>query len=299
MESNQKDTRKNIAFKTLSERSLPFVSEARTDRVLYAVAHKLEKVIAATVLVTEGVLPDPLALRLREVSVLAHGSAYKALSPMTPGMDSDGIRPLVLLVDQYLSLVRAAAISGIVTPMNADLLDREVGRIFDSLTSLYMTATQPGNARPAARVISSELLASPSFDTQRLGGFSDSVHSPLSVSSFSQSNPTRPPDSAIQKDIKDIKDIKDTISSKTQNQKDIKKTSSPVKKTIVRTSSSSDRKTEIVKILQAHGPSEIAHIAKLIPEYSTKTILRELNSLIEEGKITRHGNKRWSLYAVI
>lgn len=296
MEGNQKDTRKNIAFKTLSERSLPFVSDSRTDRVLYAVAHKLEKVVAATILVTEGVLPDPLAAGLREVSVSAHAAAYQALAPVVSGGDSDTVRPLVLDVDRYLSLLRAAAISGILSPMNADLLDREVGKIFDTLNSIRMSVSQPGSARSGTRVISSELLASPSFDTQRLGGFSDSIHSPLTASAFSAPALVRTGEAITQKDIKDIKDNQ---GKKEHNQKDIKKTKVQTKKTFIRTVSSSDRRDEIIRILQAHGPSEIVHISRLIPEYSTKTILREVNSLIDEGKVARHGNKRWSLYSVV
>jgi hypothetical protein len=306
MESNQKDTRKTSSFKTLSERSVSFLSETRADRVLYAVAHKLEKVIAATALVTEHSTTDAIAGELRQVAVASHAAAYRALVSRDPIATLSSVRTLSIVVDQYLSLLRAALISGTVSSMNADLLDREVGRILDAVTSLFSELSRGGTLAIDTRVLSSEMLASVAFDTERTPpslsdfttpsasvdrGYQQSVKPVESLPSQSLVTPK-----PIQKDIKDIKDIQ---KDKKKNQKDMSDSKGDVKKTLQKAFSSEDRKQEILTILRAHGESDISHITKLVSGYSSKTILRELNALIADGRITRHGNKRWSFYTAV
>jgi hypothetical protein len=60
-----------------------------------------------------------------------------------------------------------------------------------------------------------------------------------------------------------------------------------------------DRKDKILSFINERKSAVIKDITTLFPEVSEKTIQRELNTLIETGKITKRGNKRWSIYMAV
>ncbi|MEN9582162.1 MAG: hypothetical protein RL641_116 [Candidatus Parcubacteria bacterium] len=59
-----------------------------------------------------------------------------------------------------------------------------------------------------------------------------------------------------------------------------------------------DRKTKIIKALVGKESSTIAEVKAEFPDVSFKTIQRDLQSLIDEGKIERVGERRWSMYKI-
>lgn len=59
-----------------------------------------------------------------------------------------------------------------------------------------------------------------------------------------------------------------------------------------------DRREAILSILKAKGPSYIKDISTVIRDVSEKTIQRELQALVEAGKVTRTGERRWTTYAI-
>ncbi|MDR3548076.1 MAG: hypothetical protein P4M11_07425 [Candidatus Pacebacteria bacterium] len=60
----------------------------------------------------------------------------------------------------------------------------------------------------------------------------------------------------------------------------------------------SDRRTAILSILRAKGPSYIKDISTMIRDVSEKTIQRELQALVLDGTIRREGERRWSRYSI-
>lgn len=83
----------------------------------------------------------------------------------------------------------------------------------------------------------------------------------------------------------------------------------PVRKEVVRknqpTSSkghlsdkAGNRQEAILSILKSKGPSYIKDISSVIRDVSEKTIQRELQALVEAGKVTRTGERRWTTYAL-
>lgn len=58
------------------------------------------------------------------------------------------------------------------------------------------------------------------------------------------------------------------------------------------------RRESILSIVKSKGPVEIKDISTLIRDVSEKTIQRELQALIDEGKVKRTGERRWTRYAV-
>jgi len=59
-----------------------------------------------------------------------------------------------------------------------------------------------------------------------------------------------------------------------------------------------DRAERIKTVLEAKPQATIKDIAEVITDVSEKTIQRELNSLIDSGKVVREGERRWSRYSV-
>ena len=62
--------------------------------------------------------------------------------------------------------------------------------------------------------------------------------------------------------------------------------------------SDSDRRERIKVVLSAKGEATIKDITDIITDVSSKTIQRELNAMIEDNLIKRHGERRWSKYSL-
>jgi DNA-binding transcriptional ArsR family regulator len=60
-----------------------------------------------------------------------------------------------------------------------------------------------------------------------------------------------------------------------------------------------DRREAIVSILSSKGPSYIKDISMLIRDVSEKTIQRELQALVDMGKIAKTGERRWTMYSAV
>jgi DeoR/GlpR family transcriptional regulator of sugar metabolism len=60
----------------------------------------------------------------------------------------------------------------------------------------------------------------------------------------------------------------------------------------------SARQESIVTILENKGPSYIKDISMLIREVSEKTIQRELQVLVDSGRVLKEGERRWTRYSV-
>jgi predicted transcriptional regulator len=92
----------------------------------------------------------------------------------------------------------------------------------------------------------------------------------------------------------DVKDIRDTPQSKsTDPVKDNSKMSyRDTKETL------DVRKQNILDIIRGAKELGISDIAAALPEYSSKTIQRDLVELIRLGRVRRQGLKRWSRYSM-
>ena len=58
------------------------------------------------------------------------------------------------------------------------------------------------------------------------------------------------------------------------------------------------RREAILSILKSKGPSYIKDISTVIRDVSEKTIQRELQALVEAGKVNRAGERRWTTYSI-
>jgi len=58
------------------------------------------------------------------------------------------------------------------------------------------------------------------------------------------------------------------------------------------------RRDAILSVLRAKGPSYIKDISTVVRGVSEKTVQRELQALVEEGRVTRTGERRWTTYSI-
>ncbi|MBX2866596.1 hypothetical protein KTR10_01385 [Candidatus Kaiserbacteria bacterium] len=81
-----------------------------------------------------------------------------------------------------------------------------------------------------------------------------------------------------------------------------KQSKSTVPKEVVKRASTTEtkeaRRSQILNVLKAQPGASMKDIQDTVTEYGAKTIQRELNLLIEEGKVAREGSKRWSTYSL-
>jgi DNA-binding transcriptional ArsR family regulator len=61
---------------------------------------------------------------------------------------------------------------------------------------------------------------------------------------------------------------------------------------------SGGRRDAIISILRSKGSVYIKDISTVIRDVSEKTIQRELQTLVEEGKVSRKGERRWTTYSL-
>lgn len=59
-----------------------------------------------------------------------------------------------------------------------------------------------------------------------------------------------------------------------------------------------DRTNRIKTVLEAKPEATIKDLSEIITDVSTKTIQRDLNSLIASGEVIRQGERRWSKYSI-
>ncbi len=66
-----------------------------------------------------------------------------------------------------------------------------------------------------------------------------------------------------------------------------------------RTTNKISRQDTILNFINERKSAVIKDIVGLLPDVSEKTIQRELNVLIDTGRITKRGSKRWSIYMAV
>jgi hypothetical protein len=76
-------------------------------------------------------------------------------------------------------------------------------------------------------------------------------------------------------------------------------TPSQTKTPTVKVNPSPDRRTRIQTIIEAKGEATIKDISEIITDCSEKTVQREINAMIADNLIQRHGERRWSKYSLV
>lgn len=220
---------------------------------------RAERIVAAIFLLTNHIANDESVRAVARADALALLQALLSVRHEMRGVRSGAVEDVQAGIRKLISVVRIAAISGFVSPQNADV----VVEALDELGN-FLFASQRSELSESITISRDELL---------------NVHTAV----------TRVRERRIVKDIKDIH-----MSSTQTALSDSVKTSVNV----LSQTDMSVRRRSIIEILRSGGSLGIRDIASNLPEYSEKTIQRELVELVSAGTVHKTGSKRWSRYAL-
>lgn len=162
--------------------------------------------------------------------------------------------------DPCKSALRACAVKLVTSPA-------EVASCVQDIKSLLTIAVLSGMIREQnARIISAELASYRSLDTYE----TDTIEQ-LFVSSTPVSKMSFIP--------------KTTVPS--------------IEKIYTNNDQKSKRQEDILSFINQRKSAVVKDISTLFPDVSEKTIQRELGALVDAGKITKRGSKRWSIYLAV
>ncbi len=238
------------------------------DSVNNVISKKSDRIATALYLVTD-FLPDaePMKARLRELSLDLVRHTNNVRYGTTRHTEAHVLDMVRATIAETVSLLELSFIGGLISEMNFSVLKREYGLLRDKI-----------EVRKATRESRTDSTLSGNFFGQ--GGFENTEESftPKRVV-LSETSPALTP--------KKVAPV--------EKEQSIKKTSSAPKVLDVTRES---RRTRVLRLIKDKREATIKDIADHFPELSEKTIQRELIGLIEEGLLTRHGERRWSRYSL-
>lgn len=258
-----------------------FVSVRDALHNLAVVQQKSLKMAAALHLVTELFKDnEPIRLSLREQAV----SLVLLASDTSLTDTGDAIDQAHNVLDTTLSFINVLETSRMLSTMNAHILVSELQIMKQHLASI---------AIPSAKL--SELVLHDLFKTTPLENSTTVSEQPshsqqknnsdfsenLTDTNFSSHRTAFPTPSAVPK--------KHSPKGQPSAHKETKLVLKD-KRTL-----GTQRGETIIKAIKKEG-SSIKDICSVIKDCSEKTIQRELQSLIEQGRVVRYGEKRWSVY---
>lgn len=261
-----KDTSQDLAFENkeievfdINRQANPFGANS----VLANVYRKAERVALAVHLVTNSA-PETASVknsvRSQSQEVLLH------LLTLPHGFykkDSSAFIALTAKIRSVLSLLDICHIEGHVSLDHVQLIKRAY---IDMLTFLS-TSTTEGSAHTTI------------LTTQDL------------VSSQGNKGHSRTDKGQI-KDTKEIVAIKDTKETKNIKKDHSQKRQTPLAQKKVMT----NRRMSVIDILSVHPHATLQDLLQKFPGVSGKTIQRELLKLIDDGVVTKEGERRWTTY---
>lgn len=212
---------------------------------------------------------DRVALGLVDAAVLSPAASREALS-----------RELLVLS----SILGIAHTSGVLSPMNADLIAREAHQLLAEVAgyeeprlTLEEVPTLAALAKAASAVTPPDTrdAAAPLRSLARI------TYDPVFDDESGTAAPTAP--------------AATTPRSKGQSLGHTKDTAAPARGAAPQRAPGG-RRESILSILRAKGPSYIKDISLVIRDVSEKTIQRELAQMVAEGIIVRKGDRRWTTY---
>lgn len=281
-------------------------------------AHKSQKIVTAIYMITDLVPEgDPLVQQLRSHAVGVMNKLYSltALPQAQRVQELSETSTLIYGLSSYLQVLHNSAK---VSTMNYNLIAHELATLQDTINVL-LTKNLPYDRQQRSSQLINEFSFSDDF-------FQTSSDTPRSSSIVKDSNrftqrtvkdDSKNEDESVKDTVEDLlKDKSVPVKSEagnTENSSSSKKsfeakkvTSSYQPKATTSTSkgqSSSKtkatkelRQENILKILKQKKDAKITDITSLITDCGSKTIQRDLTDLVDQGLVTKEGDRRWSVY---
>lgn len=220
-----------------------------------------QKIATALYLVT-GLMDthDPLKNRLRSkaLDMMSFTSSYSNLNDKKTKVSAEDTLDVM---KEVVSLIEIGSSAGVISTMNGDILIREIKSLITA------------------------------FDTYVK--MSDTHESPLGAL-FSQGlTITLPPAVSYKGQQTHVYKGQKRTSNVARSINVLEKKPRPRNET-----DSSERKERIVSLVKEKGNAMIKDISKHIPNCSEKTVQRDLIDLVSQGRLQKHGERRWTTYFI-
>lgn len=241
---------------------------------------KAERIVMAIYMISE-FFPskEPLKWNMRQVST----SIIKDILVLTKKPTAETIRTLknvhrsFLEVSSYISL---GHVTGLISNMNFTILNQEVLKVSEELEG--------------------EMKRHPDIkETIKSDFFQDGINEKNTYKGHV--NTVKDSTSATVSEVAKLK-MSNTVDSSDLLNKGNNFSTAPLKKDTKKDSatdsglSNGGRQQKILDILREKGKVSIRDIVYQIPGCSSKTIQRDLIKLIQDGLVSKEGDRRWSIY---
>ena len=244
--------------------SIPYSPDLfHNDKDFYLAYRKIEHIVAAIFLVTGLMEQDELmkgTIRSHSLQCLTRIVSLIGKSAITV-TDLQAVATYLLHLSSLLDI---AFWSGQVSQMNLSILQSEISTTYKTLNDL------------SGKYKNSFFIDSSFFRSDE------------DIMSDIKDKNSNIKDSKVQSDMSLIKDNKTTLTQQTIQNKGHE----------VKDISKDQRRQAILALLQQKTNLAVKDFVEVVPEYSEKTIQRELLALVEEGIIKKEGERRWSTYSL-
>lgn len=245
----QKDTQKDII--PVYTASNDFYDHAR-------------KIVTAIYLLTDLLKdsePIKWSLRTRVLDVMSFtGVLARSLGPSIGRGDE---KDIVEQVNAVLSLLDVGVLSGLVSPMNHEILTREL-KVFQENAVRHFHATEGNQSL---------------FTSSLFSGFDFKREPQISQGHFKRTNTL--PKGQMKITVRTDRNVLDKPRQKDANN-----------------GQQNERREKIVQLIRNRGSVMIKDISPEFPGLSEKTIQRDLLDLVSRGSVRKSGERRWTIYSV-
>ena len=280
------------------------IKRTSSEGVFMSVSKKAEKLTTALYMLTDLIREDdPMRLKIRQTSI----SILSDTRGLSYAMTGDLYFHLARVISkswEIVSLIEVCVVVGFISDMNynilknalidfiSDLRNRQKIEGFSHIQDLKIGVGESTNFKLKSDFfkISAEDLSE--MKEQSIGQISDN--------SDAQKNKQ-----ATETIETPVVKIKNKIISKSPMSKEsfarvntFEASKSTRTQTSVPTAGQANRIEKIIELINEKKDISIKDIVSYFKEYSQKTIQRDLASLVEEGKVKRTGEKRWSRYSI-
>jgi len=264
----------------------PFENKLSHEAVFMNMAKKAEKISTALYMVTDLIDPnDPIRKRIRECGV----ELIAETRNMSYAFSGDIYFIIARTINkawELVSLIEVSSSVGFMSDMNARILRNVLVEFISSLRDKQKreSFTKLEDLKIGESLADQISLSKKLFDIDEDIYKRQSIKDTNNEMSFIKTEKKAP----------DPKPVK-IVSSNIITPETLEKTET---KTLKPSVSAGERKDKIIEIIRQKGEVMITDLLSSFPEYSSKTIQRELASLVESGILKKEGEKRWSKYSI-
>lgn len=276
-------------------------------------AHKSQKITTAIYMITE-LIPetDPLVHQLRSHAVEIMNTLH-LLTTLPQAQRVQELSHVSTLIYGFSSSLNVLHHTGKVSHMNYSLMSNELSSL-QQRVNVLLTKSLPYDRQQRSSQVVNEFSFSDDFFKTSTG--EQRISSPVKDTPRTSSAAIKDTKDTGENSVKDTKrdSLKDTPKLNTisvapqRSETLLKNESNPqgeLKKNRQNSKGHSSEKAKatkevrhenILKILKQKKDAKIGDITSLITDYGSKTIQRDLTELVDQGLVTKEGDRRWSVY---